>query len=212
MFDLEKFVKTCSKSPQPLNYKKWLQVTVDITTHTMGIVPAKLRTRRPGEPEDVFEYRKSILQNVTKGNMGRAFDNLYRIFQSTSWTFVSSKGLLQWLTEETFEHNFTFKSYAEKILLRYAIEDPNAILTWMPMLDESEEMINVKPVIFPSRKIRYVSDDVVMILNESAEKCSEELQTLDPKKTYNIGSEYILLTKSGIYKLNLQRGNKTTIT
>lgn len=211
MFNLESFVKGINQLPQPPNYSKWLAVTDAITTHSMGRVPAKLRKRRPGEPDDVYNYRIEILESITKGSLNRAFDNLYRIFQNTSWTFIASNGLSQLLLAMTFNNTLSFKEYAEKILLRYSIEDPNALFVWLPILDEQGEIIELSPTIFPSRKIRYEGSDAILILNESVITCCGEVDKLDEKKKYNLGKDYILLTRQGIYKISLPKEQSVAV-
>lgn len=205
-------VKVFSKTSEPPLYKGWLKVYSDMVTHTQGRVGIKLAMKRPGEPTDIYQYRIANFRPITKGSIQKAVSNICRIFQDQSWSFNGSKELASFVTDNMF-CGLTFKQWKEKYVVPNMIEDPNAVLMWLPTVDGE----SFEPKIFNSRKIRYMSADAVIVVDKDINSSAIELLNtradadLSKQNYLRQENRFIAATKWGVY-LFVKNNDKYSVT
>lgn len=205
MFEIEALNNTVGKLEGPKHFEEWNRIRKEMFIHTRGALPdLLLNTRRPNEAEEVFEYRCSIYEPITKGAMNKAIDKLFRMFQSANYSIKVSDQLNEYLKEKKFEGEY-FISFIQKFILRRMIEDPNGAIAWIPsgegLIDPSKK-IDVEAVIVPSNLIRWKSEDAFCWESED-----ERSPVVVNGKTKHEGRVFYTLTKEGFFK-HIQTGKK----
>ena len=203
MINIETYHKEFLSFGAPYLAEKWAEVQNDMIVHTRGALPEKLLcTRRPNEAEEVFEYRLSAYEPITKGSMNKAIDKLFRMFQSANYSIKVSESLEEYLEEERFK-NEHFIGFIQKYVLRRMIEDPNGVLAWLPTgegLTNPSEKVEVEEVLIDSSQIIYISKDV-FTWKEQERKSKVTVNGVECWK----GDIYRTLTKDGYFE-HVQRG------
>jgi len=203
--------KSFSNAQEPTLYKGWLKVYSDMITHTQGRIGEKIKEKRPGEPSDIYSYRIKNFKNITKGSIQKAISNVSRIFQAQSWSFTASKETASYLTTTTF-NGMNFRQWIERYVVQNMIEDPNAIILWMP-----NEEGNLVPKIYNSRMIRYQDDYCVIVADKDIHQASIALMKLkqdsniENRVFYKGETKFICASKDGIYRFEVA-GASVTIT
>ncbi len=162
-FDIELYNKDFWKQ-KPSEIDRWVEIFEEMVIHTRGHTPEKLlETRRPNEDENVFTYRKSIYQPITKGPINRSIHKLFRIFQNANFSYKITDSLQADIDEPDF-NGMTFNEYMHGVVVKRMIEDPNGYLAWIPvgegLRDETEKVI-VVPELIESGKIQHRDDEVL---------------------------------------------------
>ena len=168
-FDFELYNDNFLDLGEPEHKEEWLEVRDQMFVHTRGVVPEEmLLKRRPNEDPEVFQYRVDIYEPITNGSMNKAIDKLYRIFQAANFSIQVSEELNLYLADHRF-YNSYFYTYIQKYVVRKMIEDPNALLAWLPVgegLIDPTQKVDVEPVLIGSEQIIYLSDDVVTWIDD----------------------------------------------
>ena len=172
--DIEKYNKNFIALAPPALKKKWKEVREEMFVHTRGTLPKKLiHDQRPNEDPEVYKHRLKIYQPITKGSMNRAIDMLYRIFQSANYSIKVSENTNAYLSEKTFKTmhkgDLYFYSYIQSVVVRRMLEDPNALLIWLPVgegVTDAREKVDVRPVVVPSALIHTWNEGVITFLDE----------------------------------------------
>lgn len=201
IFELNQILPTIEN---PENFDAWNQVREDMFVHTRGALPEKLLcTRRPNEDENVFQYRLSAYEPITKGSMNRAIDKLFRIFQGANFSIQVSESLDAYLSEKTFRNQY-FYDFIQKYVVRRMIEDPNAVLAWIPsgpgLVDPSVK-VDVEPVVISSENIKFIDHGVLVWFDP---KQKSEIRRNG--KRVKEGEVYFTLTADSFYK-HVQTGS-----
>ncbi len=198
MIDIVELNKNLPTLADPELYEDWKTVREDMFVHTRGALPEKLLcTRRPNEAPEVFEYRKSAYEPITKGSMNRAIDKLYRIFQAANFSIQVSEQLDAYLSEKTFRNQY-FYDYIQKFVVRRMIEDPNGFLVWLPTgegLTDPSQKVDIYPVVVGSELVKFVGHDVLTWFIPDEKSVIRE-----GGKNVEKGEVYITMTPSAIYK------------
>lgn len=166
MFDIEAYSKELIRAPDEIKDVKseWVAIYDEMRVHTRGESPgALLNTRRPNEDPDIFSYRKSIYEPITKGPINRSINKLFRIFLNSNFSYKVSEGLEDYLQEKRFMKRNFFEFFHGAVTKRM-IEDPNGYLLWLPEgagLTDQREKVDVVPELLDSSRIWYVSDEVI---------------------------------------------------
>lgn len=199
-FDVKAVVRNLKDKPAPLCYKDWERVYFDIITHTRGKKPVKLDARRPAEPPEVKDYRCANFRSVTKGSINKGIDNLFSLFQSSSWTFVASNQLMKYLQDARFK-KLNFKSYMERYAIRFGLEDSNGVIIWFPTFDEETgALTGVAPRLFNARKIRDIGEDYIIVADGKTIKYQADGKPVQSEM-------YWIVSDTGIWKYYKEKTN-----
>ena len=190
---------------RPKHFEEWNEVRREMYVHTRGALPAGLlKTRRPNEAVEVYNYRLEAYEPITKGAMNKAIDKLFRMFQSANFSIQVSDSLKEYLKDKKFNGE-AFLTFIQKYVLRRMIEDPNGLLVWIPSgpgLDDPSIKIDVEGLIVSSEDIRFKSKDAVSWISR------EEFSTITSGgKKQEEGEIYYTLTKESFFK-HVQVGAK----
>jgi hypothetical protein len=193
MIDIELYNRSFFKTPPDKslpNWKRWVEIFDEMKVHTRGDLPGDLlSTQRPNEDENVYTYRLSIFQPITKSSINRSINRLFRIFLNSNFSYSVSDQLELYLKEKIFEKRAFFE-YFHGIVVKRMIEDPNGYLAWLPYgkgLTSQTDKVEVMPEIIDSCKIWYVDDEVLTWTYE---------EIVDRKTP----GEFWSLTKEGYYR------------
>ena len=197
-FDIEAYNRSEFWLHPPELRDKWEDIYCEMTVHTQGNTPAKLlEERRPNEDENIWEYRKTIYQPITKGPINRSINKLYRIFMNANFSYQINDRLREYISEGNF-HGKTFNEYIHGQVIKRMIEDPNGYLVWLPAgagLTDQTQKVEVVPYLIESEKIQTVNDEVLTWTDED----------LDDHQTADV---YFTLTKDGWYS-HIKSDNNT---
>ena len=198
MIDIDLYNKSFFKLPPEKslpNWGRWVEIFNEMKVHTRGDEPGDLLfTQRPNEDPEVFKYRKSIYQPITKSSINRSINRLFRIFLNSNFSYTVDDEIREYLKAKIFEKRAFFEFF-HGIVVKRMIEDPNGYLVWLPYgegLESQTEKVGVEPKIISSDKIWYVSDEVLTWTNEQVE---------DRK----LPDYFWTLTKEGYYMHVLQK-------
>ncbi len=185
-FDIELYNKDFWKH-EPPERDIWVEIFKEMTIHTRGHTPKKLlETRRPNEDENVFEYRISIYQPITKGPMNRSIHKLFRIFQNANFSYKITDNLQADIKEPDF-NGMTFNEYMHGVVVTRMVEDPNGYLAWIPegagLRDETEKVI-VVPELIECGKIQHRDQDVFTWYTEKENDVVERYWSLTKDAYY----------------------------
>jgi hypothetical protein len=174
--------------------------------YVMDIVMAELiHNRRPSETIEIWEYRKSIFECITKEVTSSVLRSLTKIKRSSDWSIKYDKEAPPSIADdETLEQYCEYKfpmhyesvtNWAFSILLKNLLIDPNAVCLVMPLNQEveSKEYRKPYPLIFNSNQVyEYIYDKVAVLLTV--------------EKTEKNGNIFLVITPEFIEKWE-QKGN-----
>jgi len=129
-FDIEAYSRQLIRAPDEIKdvKREWVSIYGEMRVHTRGESPGKLlNTRRPNEDPDIFEYRKSIYEPITKGPINRSINKLFRIFLNSNFSYKVSEPLEDYLKEKRYMKRSFFEFFHGAVTKRM-IEDPNGYL------------------------------------------------------------------------------------
>ena len=174
---------------------EWVRIYKEMKVHTRGGSPGDLLSkRRPNEDPDIFDYRLTIYQPMTKGPMNRSIGKLHRIFMNANFSLKVSEELKDYLAEKRFCKRNFFEYFHGSVTKRM-IEDPNGYLAWIPdgigLVDQTEK-VDVIPDLIDSDRIWFADDDVFTWYDDMP-------SNNQPEKFYS-------LTKKGYY-IHIQKGD-----
>lgn len=205
MFDIAKFITGFFKLQAPSYKKNWEEVYEQMAVHTNKKLPEHLiKKQRPNETKEIFDYRLCNYRPITFGSMNRALDELYRIVNGIGYKINAPDNIIQLLTQKKF-NNVPFVLFLQQCVLRKMIEDPNALLVWLPSgegIYKETERVEPMPYVVSSCDIYYYDQDVLAFLS------NEHSEVKVGNKTTFEGKVYYILTKDKFYKL-IQVGLKS---
>lgn len=196
--EINKFITDFFKL-QPPSYKKdWEMVYNQMAVHTNKKLPEHLISKqRPNETDEILAYRLCNYRPITFGSMNRALDELYRIVSGIGYKINAPENVVQLLTQKKF-NNVPFTLFLQQCVLRKMIEDPNALLVWLPSgagLTNDKERIEPVPYVVNSCDIYYSDSEVLAFLS------NESSPVKKGKGTVYEGKVYYILTRDKFYKL-----------
>lgn len=198
MFEIGKFITDFFKVSPPAYKKEWEMVYNQMAVHTNKKLPEHLiKVQRPNETKEIYDYRLCNYRAITFGSMNRALDELYRIVSGIGYKINAPDNVIQLLAQKKF-NNVPFTLFLQQCVLRKMIEDPNALLVWLPSgpgIGTVTERVEPTPYVVPSCDIHYVDSEVLAFL--SAEKSKVQV---GKQMTYD-GNVYYVLTRDKFYKL-----------
>lgn len=161
-------------------YDRSCEEAKTIAVHANGLFPdGLLRNRRPHEPIEVFEYRKTIFEAITKPAFTKVFSSLQKIRRSADWNIdfgdkeddfakIPDGEKLSDYTTTDFPFFTSVTNWVFNFMLRKYMIDPNAVVLIMPLNLNVD--INVYkepfPIIFDSEfVIDYKEEDFCLLKN-----------------------------------------------
>lgn len=160
-------------------YKKSCDKAEQMLVHADGIYPCKLLdSRRPNEPLEVMDYRKSIFIPKTKPYFSKIISSLSKIRRSSDWSIrfegefpkIDEDETLQDYTELYYPQFTSVTNWVFSVLLKKYLTDPNAVLFCYPKEVGIEENTYLQPivqVIDSCHVIDYVYQDFAVLVNPS---------------------------------------------
>lgn len=158
-------------------YKNAKDIAEEMATHADGKFPEKLLyTRRPNEPLEVMEYRKTIFTAKTKPTFTKILSSLQKIRRSADWSIKYSGEFGKIAEEETLENycEYNFPGFTSvtnwifTVMLRKYLIDPNAVVFVSPGETNIPENEYTKPVahVYDScHVIDFEQDDFAVLVN-----------------------------------------------
>jgi hypothetical protein len=158
-------------------YKKSVERAEQMCVHADGIYPERLlNTRRPNEPLEVMEYRKSIFVPKTKPYFSKIISSLQKIRRSSDWsiryegefTRIAEGETLKEYCEENFGDDTSVTNWVFSVFLKKYLVDPNAVLFVYPKEVNIEQSKYLEPVVqvFDScHVLDYVANDFAVLVN-----------------------------------------------
>lgn len=138
-----------------------------------------IHARRPSETEEIWAYRKTIFECITKEVTSAVLRSLSKIKRSDDWSVrysdeIKFSQIAEGETLEDYcEWNFPFHydsvtNWAFAILLKNLLIDPNAVCLIMPLNEpvEANEYRNPYPIIYNSNQVyEYKYDEYAVLLS-----------------------------------------------
>lgn len=147
-------------------YKEAKEISEKMAVHADGHFPQSLLDeRRPNEPLEVKDYRKTIWVPITKPTFTKVFSSLQKIRRSSDWsvtykeleefTKISEEETLEEYCEKNFPYFTSVTNWAFQLLLRKYLIDPNAVVFVFPLSFEVQEneFLRPFPVVFDSEDV-----------------------------------------------------------
>ena len=203
MQTIEEYVSVFRELAEPTAKTLWVRDFKAITTHIRGNKENDLISiRRPNEPNEVNEYRKSNYRAVTRHPFNQALTNLIRVMANSGVDIRFPEEIAAELSDTNFS-NKTFLGYFESDVIRKMIEMANGFLVWWPYgVGDQTRPIELRPIIVSPENVIHFTSDVFTFLSD--EKSEVEYN----RKKVNEGKVYYIIMKDGLYK-RTQVGKKT---
>jgi hypothetical protein len=161
IFDIKSYTKKLHELKPPAIHDEWRTVYDSMVIHTQGVFPADLvGKRRPNEAKEVYDYRQKNYSCITKGEIHKNIDAVYRILTGSNYKIGYTDQLKQFLDNKYF-YGYDFINFIHYYILIADIEDPNAILCWVPTGEMlPNEKVDVDAVVVNSCNIINIDDDI----------------------------------------------------
>ena len=159
------------------NYERTVELAHEMAVHVYGEKPVKLLDRvRPGEDEDIKQYRLLNYEPTTKAPCGKAIKIVSKMFNPnlSSIRFKSdtdgAKRLHEYTMEYYPEYN-TLTAFNKDVTLKKMIADPNGVIAVKPMKAVENDAEAVMPivVIYGSDNVWYYDIDHYLIFIKKEE-------------------------------------------
>lgn len=147
----------------------------DNTTTAAGRALLKdfLLKKHPREDEQSLEYRIGIYCAVTTPIFESAVYSVSRIFQQSSYSYSASENTKSFLKESLFGSGVPFDTFMEEHVLQTMLEDPNAWLVALPLLDdaptEANRSVDVTLQVITSDYQKYQSRELILFYDPAPE-------------------------------------------
>jgi hypothetical protein len=162
-------------------YKKSVDNCRDFKTHADGCYPEKLiDERRPNEPLEVKEYRKTIWVPKTKPTFWRIISSLSKIRRSPDWSIkypdlaqfslIREGETLEDYCEKKFPYFQSVTNWIFSVCLKPYLTDPNGVILIWPITTEVEQtdFVEPYPVVFECCDVVEFEAEDHAVLNDSA--------------------------------------------
>ena len=158
-------------------YEKSVHMAEAMDVHADGLIPCKLlETRRPNEPAEVLEYRKSIFVPKTKPYFSKIISSLQKIRRSSDWSIryegdfpkIPEGETLKDYTELYYPQFTSITNWVFAVLLKKYLTDPNAIMFCYPKEIGGEANKYLEPIITvidSCHVLDYVYQDYAVFVN-----------------------------------------------
>lgn len=195
-----------------------------IRVHADGLYPEKLiAARRPHEPAEVQEYRKTIWEPKTEPTINKVFTSLSKIRRSSDWavnypqdefTRIPEGERLEDYAERNFPYFTSVTNWVFSMLLREYLIDPNAVMLVYP-LDIPEDptaFFKPYPTVFSSANvIEYREENYCILINPLGSTYVDKGVTYKGKSFYVVSTEQVLRydqkNNKGEYRLGIQNNH-----
>ena len=194
-------------------YEKSKEAAEEMAVHANGEYPCKLLdARRPNEPLEVQEYRKTIFIPKTKPYFSKIVSSLSKIRRSSDWSIryegefgkVREGETLEDYCEYNFPYFTSLTNWIFSVWLKKYLVDPNAVIFIYPeVLPIENEYLKPFPFIFDScQVIDFVAEDYAVI--ENPEGCVYSNTRGDQS-----GKSYFIVTTERIQRYDQTDGRGT---
>lgn len=142
-------------------YEKAVQLAKEMSVHVYGTKPEELLARvRPGEDEEITQYRLDNYEATTKAPCGKAIKIVSKIFNPNlmSVVFPPENENAEKLKQYTMFYYPNYNSliiYNKDVVLKKMIADPNGLLAVKPLRIPRNDAERVKPIV-----VTYGSDAI----------------------------------------------------
>ena len=184
-------------------HMKSVEMADAMLVHADGKYPCKLLdTRRPNEPLEVMEYRKSIFIPKTKPYFSKVMSSLQKIRRSSDWSIryegkfpkIQDGETLQDYCELYYPGFTSVTNWVFSVLLKKYLTDPNGVLFVYPKEAGIEGNVYLKPtiqVIDSCHVIDYVAGDYAVLVNPAGCVWSNRQGNFPGKSFYVVTTERI---------------------
>lgn len=195
-------------------YEKSIKKADAMLVHADGLYPcALLDARRPNEPAEVMEYRKTIFIPKTKPYFSKIVSSLQKIRRSSDWSLRYEGDFTKIAEGETLKDycEFNYPQFASvtnwvfSVLLKKYLTDPNAVMFVYPKEIGGEENKYLQPItqIIDSKDVLdYVYQDYAVMVNPSG-------ATYLTKNGLQPGKSYYVITTEKITRYDQTDGRGT---
>lgn len=158
-------------------YKTSVDWANKMLVHADGGYPCDLlNTRRPNEPLEVMEYRKSIFVPKTKPYFSKIVSSLQKIRRSSDWSIryegefnkISEDETLKDYCESYYPQYTSITNWVFSVFLKKYLTDPNGLLFCYPKevgIEENKYLQPIIQVIDSVHVLDYVYDDYAVFVN-----------------------------------------------
>lgn len=142
-------------------YEKAVKLAKEMSVHVYGTKPEELLARvRPGEDEEITQYRLDNYEATTKAPCGKAIKIVSKIFNPNlmSVVFPPENENAEKLKQYTMFYYPNYNSliiYNKDVVLKKMIADPNGLLAVKPLRIPRNDAERVKPIV-----VTYGSDAI----------------------------------------------------
>lgn len=196
-------------------YKDSKEKADAMLVHADGLYPCKLLdARRPNEPQEVMDYRKTIFVPKTKPYFGKIVSSLQKIRRSSDWSIRYDKmdfpkipegETLKEYTELYYPQFTSITNWVFAVLLKKYLTDPNAVMFCYPPQTDGEANQYLEPIItiIDSKDVLdYVYQDYAVLVNPAG--CVYETKAGKQK-----GDSYYVVTTERIIRYDQVDGRRT---
>ena len=187
-------------------YKITVEKARKIRVHADGLCPEELLyKRRPNEPLEVMEYRKSVFIPKTKSTFGRVYSSLQKIRRSSDWNIAYPEKNLPRIAEgerleDYCEVNYpgfeSVTNWVFSLMLRKYLIDPNAVVLVLPQTFDVPDNEYVKPVaqVFDSAEVMdFVAGELAVLYQEKGSVYTTSKGTFRGKRFYFVTDVEVLI-------------------
>lgn len=133
-------------------YKQAVQLAKEMSVHVYGTKPEELLARvRPGEDDEITQYRLDNYEATTKAPCGKAIKIVSKIFNPNLMSIVFPENEnAKKLEEYTMFYYPNFNSlviYNKDVVLKKMIADPNGVIAVKPLRMPQNDAERVKPIV-----------------------------------------------------------------
>lgn len=183
------------------NKENWKRVRSEMLIHADKAnsheITSVIIKKHPHESKSSLNYRLSVFSAITNPAFARAYNNLSRIIGDTTYVINASDTLRDTLKQRIYGGG-NFRAFFQRIVLKNMIEDPNALLVWMPeTAQESDNRWLIKPIIVNSNYVCHVAPDLYLFLSPY-----EKTLVSKGNKKVAEGEVYYMITPGGIIRFH----------
>jgi hypothetical protein len=152
--------------------KQLLENREDVAAHMNGKQP-KFIDKHYVEDANQQAYRKQVYRSLIKPMLVSAMDNVYKILESSEFSIkyddtVKEALSITNLLGETVSDDL--QKHVFEVLFPQRVEDPNAVLAVVPILDEAKlELLRINLELFPCENVVLYESELV-ILNDGKDR------------------------------------------
>jgi hypothetical protein len=204
-------------------YKGSVKKCKEFEPHSEGCFPTELiECRRPNEPLEVKDYRKTIWVPKTKPTFSRIVNSLSKIRRSPDWLVkhpdqefskIREGETLKDYSEKNFPYFQSVTNWIFSVCLKKYLTDPNGVVLVMPLNTDVEatEFLQPYPIIFDCCDVAEFVDEDHAILNDQM-GCYYSIRVGNKTKQEKGKSYYVVDTVSIIkYDQVDAKGNYTEV-